>query len=315
MYFIGRSTLYQIISNVCEKVWEILSPIYLPEKSVDDWINISNEFERKWNFPNCLGAIDGKHIRIKKPPGSGSLFFNYKKYYSFVLMALCDADYRFTWIDVGDYGSLNDSSVFNASGFGQELAEGRYPLPHPKCLPGSNESIPYFFIGDEAFGLRLYLMRPFSRRNVTLDAQKLFNYCLSHARMSIEDTFGILASVWQILHTSLDLKLETSIKIVQCLACLHNFLLTSKINESAENRQYVTEDVLRRIRERYSSNKDIDLNLEAKDNDNAFENEEIEHVEDEDEYEGNGINNSHINGQKMRNILTSYFERQNNEVT
>lgn len=152
-------------------------------------------------------------------------------------------------------------------------------------------------------------------KNLLKECLILLYLSLSSARMSIEDTFGILASIWQILHISLDLKLETSIKIVQCLVCLHNFLLTSEINESAENKQYVTEDVLRKIKERYRFNKDKNLNLEAEDNGYAFENEEIENVENDNEYEGNGINNSHVNGQKMRNILTSYFERQNNEVT
>jgi len=30
----------------------------------DNWRRIVNEFEEKWNFPNCLGAIDGKHNSI-----------------------------------------------------------------------------------------------------------------------------------------------------------------------------------------------------------------------------------------------------------
>lgn len=104
MYFIGLSTLYEIISEVCEQVWNVLSPIYLPEKRVEDWIAIAEQYESRWNFPNCLGALDGKHIRNSKPPRSGSAFFNYKKYYSFVLMAICDPEYRFTWADIGDYG-------------------------------------------------------------------------------------------------------------------------------------------------------------------------------------------------------------------
>lgn len=85
-------------------IWDILSPVYLPEKSVDDWKEIAIDYEKKCNFPHCLGSIDGKHIRSTKPPNSGSAFFNYKKYYSFVLMAICDAHYRFTWFDAGDYG-------------------------------------------------------------------------------------------------------------------------------------------------------------------------------------------------------------------
>lgn len=75
-------------------------------KNSFDWQIVARGFFQKWNFPNCLGAIDGKEIRIKKPPRSGSMFFNYKKFFSFKLLAACDANYRFTWIDVGDYGNI-----------------------------------------------------------------------------------------------------------------------------------------------------------------------------------------------------------------
>jgi len=50
-------------------------------------------------------AIDGKHISIQRRPKTGSLFYSsYKKRFSIILIAACDANYRFTWVDVGDYG-------------------------------------------------------------------------------------------------------------------------------------------------------------------------------------------------------------------
>lgn len=67
---------------------------------------IATGFKDKWNFPNCLGAVDGRHFSIETPPNSGSFFFNYKKFMSVVLMATCDSFLRFTWLNVGDYGML-----------------------------------------------------------------------------------------------------------------------------------------------------------------------------------------------------------------
>lgn len=101
---IGHSTTYKLIHEVCSDIWDCLSSRYLTMKDAFDWEIVG--FFDKWDFPNCLGAIYGKEITIKKPPHSGSMFFNYKKFYSFKLLAACDAYYRFTWIDVGDYGNI-----------------------------------------------------------------------------------------------------------------------------------------------------------------------------------------------------------------
>lgn len=64
-------------------------------KSEEDWKRIATDFEQKWQFPHCLGAIDGKHVAITLPPGCGSEYFNYKGHHSMVLLAIVDAQYRF----------------------------------------------------------------------------------------------------------------------------------------------------------------------------------------------------------------------------
>jgi hypothetical protein len=68
---------------------------------MDDFRKISQKYLSSWNFPNCVGAIDGKHIRIKSPKNSGSLYFNYKEFYSIIMLAIVDADLKFAAIDVG----------------------------------------------------------------------------------------------------------------------------------------------------------------------------------------------------------------------
>ena len=91
----GVSTARQIILDVCTAIWDVLAPIYMPSSSEDKWKSIADEFYERWNFPNCIGAIDGKHVMIQCPFNSGSLFYNYKSYFSIVLLAVASVDYRF----------------------------------------------------------------------------------------------------------------------------------------------------------------------------------------------------------------------------
>ena len=81
-------------------------------------------------FPNCIGAIDGKNIMIQCLSNSGSLFFNYKSYFSIVLLAVALADYRFVMVDIGAYGSSNDSGVLNHTALFKSLKKKKLGLPH-----------------------------------------------------------------------------------------------------------------------------------------------------------------------------------------
>ena len=59
--------------------------------------------------------MDGKHIRIKKPTHSGSLYHNYKGFFSIVLFAVVDADYKYMYTDVGGLGHQSDYNKMETS--------------------------------------------------------------------------------------------------------------------------------------------------------------------------------------------------------
>jgi len=71
----------------------------------------------------CCGAIDGKHVIIKAPPESGSLYYNYKESNSIVLMAVVDHKYCFSYIDVGCNGRVSDGGVFRNCSLYQALED------------------------------------------------------------------------------------------------------------------------------------------------------------------------------------------------
>lgn len=199
-YRVGESTAYSVIRETTKIITDVLLPIYFKPPTEEDYKSISNGFLEKWNFPNCIGSFDGRHCIIQAPPRSGSLYFNYKKTFSVVLMAACDHNYKFILVDVGSYGSHNDASIFSESEIGIALKTGKLKVPKGKMkLPGSNESSAFFFIGDEGFPLSKNFMRPFSGRNLD-DRKRIFNYRLSRARRTIENAFGILVSRWRVLY-------------------------------------------------------------------------------------------------------------------
>lgn len=80
--------------------------------SAADWLIVAEEFEHKWQFPHCIGALDGKHIVLQAPINSGSEFFNYKRQFSIVLMAAVDANYSFLFTYVGYHERISDRGVF-----------------------------------------------------------------------------------------------------------------------------------------------------------------------------------------------------------
>lgn len=86
-----------------------------PCDGLEEWKATAERFSEKHNFPNCLGALDGKHVRIRAPNRSGSQYFNYKKYHSIILLASCDADKNFNYVDIGAFGSQSDGGVLAKS--------------------------------------------------------------------------------------------------------------------------------------------------------------------------------------------------------
>lgn len=78
-------------------------------------------------------------------------------------------------------GSLPDSSIFGNSRLEMALETRSINLPPSTELPGTNNKIPYFFVGDEAFPLRPDLMCPYSKRGIKSDTERIFNYRLSRA--------------------------------------------------------------------------------------------------------------------------------------
>lgn len=149
----GKTIVSNIVRETCEAIWTALNLTYLKTpKSSEEWKKIANGFEEEWNFPHCLGSIDGKHIMIECPKNAGSAYYNYKNFHSIVLLAICDANYCFTFVDIGDYGSTNDASVLSNSAFGQAFDKDPEALKIPSpCNYKNVDNLPFVLFGSDIF--------------------------------------------------------------------------------------------------------------------------------------------------------------------
>lgn len=215
----------EIVYSTCQVIWKVVQPIVMPSPDENRWKEIAQNFYNKWNFPNLVGAIDGKHVIIQAPPNSGSNYFCYKKTFSVVLLALVDANYRFISVDIGAYGKNFDGGIFASSALGKAMKKNELHLPPDRQLPGSQEILPYVLIGDEAFPLSKNLMRPYSVDQTRVDeTKKIFNYRLSRARNVSENSFGILVRKFRIFERKLCMSPEHLNIVISACCCLHNYL-------------------------------------------------------------------------------------------
>lgn len=239
---IGASTLYKIIPETCQGIYTALSSLYLNFPETPTWRDVSKGFSDRWQLPGCISAIDGKHFHVKAPDNLGSLFFNYKKYFSIVLMAAVNHNLEFMWVDCGAFGGESDGGVFARTQFGRDLETGNSNIPdEPIQLPGSNTSVPYYFVGNDAFKLRRDFMKPYKGNNLS-ESQKIFNYRLSRGRRCVESAFGILVMRWRLFEKAIGLQPCEIQKLVMAAICLHNFLSSlgdkdDKIEEYKKQRE------------------------------------------------------------------------------
>ena len=176
LFRVHCSTIGKIIDDTCEAiVKEYMDEIISCPTTQEGWRDIARGFSGTWNFEHTVGAIDGKHIRIMKPPRTGSQFFNYKGFFSLVLLGVVDSNYKFIYASVGANGATCDAQVFFYSNLYRAMVRNEVGLPPPERLHGEQKAIPYFFVGDDAFALKEWMMKPFPFRGLNRE-QRVFNY-------------------------------------------------------------------------------------------------------------------------------------------
>ncbi|KAM4037620.1 uncharacterized protein ACNLHF_016137 isoform 2-T2 [Anomaloglossus baeobatrachus] len=219
-FLVGTSTISSIVHSTCQQIWSRLKRTAMPDPSEQQWLQIAEGFYASSQLPNCLGALEGKEIRVKRPPHSGYD----EPFFSVVLFALVDSNYRFIMVDIESNGSSTDSHIFTTSIIGQRLLNNQLAIPQPRVLPGSTgPPVPFVMVANEAFAFSDHVLRPFSHKG--LDYRRNIHNCrLAKARRYVEHGFGLLFAKWQVLLSTIQLD-ESNVKsVIKACAILHNFV-------------------------------------------------------------------------------------------
>ena len=225
LFGVGLSTACVCVRDVCSVIVDLLAIRYIMIPSGQILQAVVDGFQSKWGFPQCVGAIDGSHIPIIAPKENPVDYFNRNRYHSVILQALVDHEYMFLDIYVSWPGSVHDARVLANSTLYNKCESGDL-FPNWTVTMG-NTIIPLVILGDPAYPLRSWLLKPFSDTGLSRKHRN-FNLRLSRARVVCENAFGRLKGRWKLLMKRNDGDIRSVPTIVTACCVLHNLCEMNK---------------------------------------------------------------------------------------
>ena len=222
LFRLGRSTACKIVLDTCEVIARHLMRKYMyvriPQN--ESLREIIDGFQCRWGFPQTVGAIDGTHIPILRPQESASDYYNRKGYYSILMQAIVECRGIFIDVNIGWPGKVHDARVFANSSCYRKGSNGTFFPDWSRVIGGV--SVPLVILGDPAYPLLPWLMKPYLENASTTPQQRNFNYQQSSARMVVENAFGRLKGRWRCLLKRIDSHVSNVPNIVSSCIVLHN---------------------------------------------------------------------------------------------
>jgi len=226
---VSTTAIHEIVHDTCRAINQVYRDRFIQSPTTaKGWKEVANGFSDKCNFEHTIGALDGKHIRMRKPTELASLYLNHRNFHSIVLLALADANYKFLWVDIGSEGKAGNSSqlqgVINNS---IDNKTKNFPAPSALLYDDKCTLIPYFMVAPDSFALTGNVMTSYGLHTREKTREKdIFDYRLSRASRIIDNAFGILTHRFQCLMTILPAEPVVVKEITMACCTLHNFLCT-----------------------------------------------------------------------------------------
>jgi len=220
LFGIARCTVCLIVHETCNAIVTKLMSVYISFPTGDELKEVVKGFKEKWDFPQCAGSIDGSHISVTPPLMNHTDYYNRKGFYSVIVQAVVDHNCLFRNIYVGWPGSVHDARVFANSLLYSKVCSGE--ILQGSSLQYRGNEIPILLVGDSAYPIKSWLMKPFPHSSTLTDQQKTFNYRLSRARVQVEIAFGRLKARWRRLSKQMDIHIDNVPHVITACCVLHN---------------------------------------------------------------------------------------------
>jgi len=136
-------------------------------------------------LPNCIGYMDGTHIKLEEAPSDDhESYFSRKQDYAIQMQAIVDNDRKIRDIFIGYPASVHDARVFVNTNIGQ----------HPERYMTDGEWI----AADSAYSLTEFVIIPFRKntKEVSESHRLAFQAQFSKYRVKVENAFGILKELF-----------------------------------------------------------------------------------------------------------------------
>ena len=220
LFGVSRSFVYLCIREVfCAITKRLSKVIRFPHGQ--ELRQVIDDYEHKWGFPMCAGSIDGTHIPIIALTESRTEYVNRKGFQSVIMQAVVDSNYLFRDVVVGWPGSVHDARVFSNSAIFKKGNDGKlFPSDLSKEING--EEISPVILADPAYPLLSWLMKGFYAKGDLSRKERLFNYRLSRARMTVENTFGRWRDRFIRFGKRVHMEVQNIVIVVLASCILHN---------------------------------------------------------------------------------------------
>ncbi|XP_037553127.1 protein ANTAGONIST OF LIKE HETEROCHROMATIN PROTEIN 1 [Nematolebias whitei] len=220
LFGVSITTVCRCVQEFCAAAETLLVPEQIRFPDEEKFREMALYIENRWGLPHCVGAIDGSHIPIIAPQHYHTDYFNRKGWHSIILQAVVDGRGQFWNVFAGLPGSLHDARVLRLSTLWELATRGNLFPAHFRTIGTATTC--YYVLGDSAYPLQDWLLKPFSDTGRLTAEQQIYNQKFCSTRVVVENAFGRLKGRWRCLLKRNDCDVELVKSMVLTCCALHN---------------------------------------------------------------------------------------------